>query len=383
MRLISLLSSLGQKADFSFIVRLTSLTLLVVLGLSWRVYFPDSRFYAPAPLLPLLGSGALPYLFGIKLLALTWLLLKPQHYVFNFIVVAAITVSVLMDVLIFQPYIYMYGFTLLIAGLCHNRFKTGIDALRIMVSGVYFWAGFHKLNLTFYATIFPWFVAPFHDFNAPGNAVMDALFALALFSVPVFEAAIGVLLLIPRYRMLATLMALTMLVVVLACLGPLGHDWAKIVWPWNIYLFLLEARLFLPREAGKGEPFTFGKITGVSAVLFFLAPALAMISPWYYNPGFKLYSGNIMQGEVLLAKQETLEKAPSLKPYVTDHKLSLIRWTVNELGHAPIAVPYALKAGAEGVCPYLNEPQKAIFRLHSAPLFYTVKTEQQDEPLCP
>lgn len=153
---------------------------------------------------------------------------------------------IMMDMLLAQPYIYMYCFTLFVVATGSRHQKSALNALRIMVSGVYFWAGFHKLNATFYASVFPWFFSPVYTFShADSFGGLDIVMGIIMLGVPLFESMIGVLLLFPKYRKIATAMAFTMLVTVLICLGPFGHNWGIGVWPWNIFLFLLEVRLFL------------------------------------------------------------------------------------------------------------------------------------------
>ena len=119
-----------------------------------------------------------------------------------------------------------------------------------MVGSVYFWTGFHKLNLTFCWKIFPWFIATYYEIPRE-HSLFGALMTVLILSVSVFEATIGVLLLFfSNLRQLATGMALVMLVVVLACLGT--RAWNLIVWPWNICLFVVEVILFY-KPAGVTE----------------------------------------------------------------------------------------------------------------------------------
>ncbi len=132
-------------------------------------------------------------------------------------------------------------------------------------------------------------------------------------ATPFFESLIGILLLFPKSKGNCNGMAFAMLVTVLYCLGPFGHNWEKDVWPWNIWLFLMELRLFMVAAGNRGFSLRVSEMKGLpalSVVLFCLAPVTAMFIPWYAYLGFKLYSGNVVTAQVILAPDETLAKAP-------------------------------------------------------------------------
>ena len=73
-------------------------------------------------------------------------------------------------------------------------------------------------------------------------------------------------------------MAFIMLVVVLACLGLDSDSWNIIVWPWNIYLFLLAVMLFhKPAAIGDTVRFRFDIPTLATIALFVITPTLAPV----------------------------------------------------------------------------------------------------------
>lgn len=383
-------ASISDRNEHLFIIRLTAITLLITLLISWRLYLPGFRVFLSVPLLDMLHG--LPYWVDWTvtiacMMCLISLAVFPRKRALAGGVLFCLAVGVLQDVNRLNPYICMYSFPLITAFFCRDNKDHALDALRIMICGVYFWAGFHKLNATFYNTVFPWFISPIHQFSLQDPGTLDYMFGFGLLITPVFEAMIGILLLFPKYRRVATVMAFIMLVTVLVCLGPLGHNWGKVVWPWNIYLFMMEYLLFWKFPDKTNAPFFVSRqsyISRVGIALYVIAPVLAIFSPWYSYPGFKLYSGNIVRAEVLLAPEETMSRVPDyIASLRVPDKLDVGSWSVHELGNMPYPAPYVLRTGAAGLCAYLDEPGQTQLRMIYPSPFYSQDKEYEDMPLCP
>lgn len=366
------------------IVRVTCAAWLITVALSWRVYIGNLRIFALSPVIEILGR--IPDWADWLMLALNagflgWLFLQPLRRAPTFGALACAGFLVSQDLLRFQPYIYMYFVTVLLSVYCTS---TGLNALKIMVGSVYFWAGFHKLNLTFYWKVFPWFISIYYHFSKE-RSLSGYLMTLLAFSVPVFELTIGVLLLFfPRQRQVATGMALVMLVVVLACLG--ASEWNMIVLPWNLYLFAVEVLLFY-NPAGLVEKVRWRSDAPTISVvaLFSVAPAFALAGWWHSYPAFKLYSGNTKTAVVLLPNDEDLAHLPKeLGQLVNrDRHLMLSDWTVHEFGEAVYPEPYVFRRGAQGLCPYLHDRKNAKLRIFLAAPFYSTAVRYRDFSLCP
>src|SRR5437868_14749121 len=102
----------------------------------------------------------------------------------------------------------MYFFTVLWLVFCTSR---SLNDLKIMVGSVYFWGGFHKINATFFLSVFPEFIEPLYLFPKEPS-LLAALIVLVMFLVPVFDSMIGLLLIFsPRQFRLTTGMAFLML----------------------------------------------------------------------------------------------------------------------------------------------------------------------------
>ena len=375
----------GQVRDRANIVRVTSMALLLSLLLSWRAYIPNLRIFEMSSVIELLG--AIPVWADWALLILNigcvgWLLIKPLQPLPAFGLFACTVFWVLQDLLRFQPYTYMYVFTILLAVFFASH---ALNALKIMVASVYLWAGVHKLNATFFLDLFPGLIKPFYTFPKEPS-LLAALIALAIFTVPLFEAGIGLLLLFfPRQRRPTILMAFIMLVVVLVCLGFDGNTWNLIVWPWNIYLFLL-VFILLSKSAAIDKKVQFGFDTArlATIALFSIAPALALFGWGHSYPSFKLYSGNTKRAEVMFSENETLTGLPiNLRQLVGRARtLPLVDWTAHEFELVVYPETYVFRRGAKGLCPYLSDGQRAILRIYDQPPFNRIDQTYQDFPLC-
>ena len=53
-----------------------------------------------------------------------------------------------------------------------------------MVGGVYFWAGFHKLNISFCFNYFPWVISTFYTYTDE-QSLLNVIMALVLVAVPI------------------------------------------------------------------------------------------------------------------------------------------------------------------------------------------------------
>lgn len=367
------------ERDFSYVMRLTCLTILITLSMEWRSFLPGFQhlLLTPVPLyepLARLPASIDWGIFFLGVILLVWLCITPQKRFPAFGISACIIFWAAQDIVRFQPWFHMYCFVTLVAAFCKRR-ENGLNALRIMICGVYFWAGFHKLNMTFFTKIMPWFLTPIY---IPS---FDWLFKIAGFITPIFEASIGILLLFHKWRRVATAMAFIMLMVVLICLGPFGHNWGKVIPLWNIWLFLMELRLFLIPAYRENKPLFSFKLQQtsmiISAIMFVAAPALAIFVPGYARLGFKIFAGNTPTAEILIAPEETAIR-----------RSKLFKGMVKKKDRLTFKIPiyhsaYAYRMRAKAVYPYLEYPSKATLRIYSPPPFYSTQREYKDVAIYP
>jgi hypothetical protein len=365
-------------------IRISALCIVVTVLLSWPLWFQERVLYDPAPIVPLaaLAPGWLNvWLVYIVLTVCCAVFFLPQLRRLCFIPPAIFLFWVAQDELRWQPFLYMYMFGLLAGGAAAAQpTDRDLDPLRYMVVGVYFWAGFYKLNMAFVEGVFPGFVGPFIPFNM-------AISIAPL--VPVMELGTGLMLLIPRLRQYGVLSASFMIVTVLAALGPLGHNWKIIVWPWNVFLYALATVLFWDYKGSLTVPEAWKKRASMLALLLFAAlPSLGMIDAWGALPSFKLYCGCTPYARVTFGKQEDLTFLPVAVRDQVDENNSVDTFdiTVPLFNVTPAsAMPHSdmnLRA-LQGLCPRLKQPKDATLNVTTLKHFWSAELVESAYPLCP
>ena len=150
------------------------------------------------------------------------------------------------------------------------------------------------------------------------------------------------------------LYAIALCVVVLICLGLDSYTWNMIVWPWNIYLFLLVLiLLYHPASAGEKVRFRLDTATLATIALFSVAPALALFGWWHSYPSFKLYSGNTKRAEVIFSQNENMTGLPNNLGQLIGRaqRLPLVDWTAHEFELVYLECNRLRIASSSIVCP--------------------------------
>ena len=327
--------------------------------LSPELWLTGRRAYPLTPVFPFLPSIPsqldMPIYGAILLLAVAAVFVRSVKLVAALILVAA--VYALFDQSRWQPWFYQY--LLMLAALCDPRPARALATCRFIVAAVYFWSGLHKLNPGFVDGTFAFMVAAL-----PGGAWLHPLAYLA----PVLEAAIGVALLTRRFRRAAACAAIAMHVFILAAIGPLGHNFDSVVWPWNIAMICLVAMLFRTGELWRPVP--------VWAILLCgLAPAFNFFDLWDGYLSFALYSGNSNYAEIYIADDVAgrLPDAIQQRIDVNDSKvdeLDLMEWSYDELNVPAYSEPRVYRNILRHLCALTEEPDRMVLVIdHRAPLF--------------
>ncbi len=259
---------------------------------------------ALVPGLPILSPAIelILFLSGIFLLTASLLSVKPQRYLWG--VFCIFLIFILFDQLRFQPWIYQYLSVLFVLGFYSWDWRDTIgktsvlQTLRLLVAGIYIYSGLQKISMPFFTSVFPWMVEPITYFLPGPLDFLPIIFGL---TVPFIEIAIGIGLLIRPWRNKALLGVFCMLAFVIFTLGPWGHNWNNVVWPWNITIALSAFILFYRtddtslRDIFVVKNFAPHKII---LLLFIMLPSLSFIGMWDSYPAYSLYSGNVALAKI-------------------------------------------------------------------------------------
>lgn len=247
-----------------------------------------AREYPPTPWLSLpafpavLSPWMLPLMVGLLALALV-----PRRWTpLPFMAVAA--VLVLWDQTRLQPWFYQGVLFLGAFALSARPLRT----CQLVLAATYLWSGISKLNPDFGPGVLPWALAPLGG-SATALVPVGWLEPLGM-ALGVLEGLVGVALLLPRTRRPAAVAAALMHGLLLLAIGPLGQNWNRVVWPWNLALGALVLLLFWgDGSAPRVILWSPGWYHRLLVVLVGVLPALHPAGVWDTYPSFSLYSMNV------------------------------------------------------------------------------------------
>ncbi len=207
-----------------------------------------------------------------------------------------------------QPWFYQYSFMLAaccLYGLGRIGARDALNVCRLIVAATYFWSGLQKANARFFQSTYPWLVEPL---TARLPDWVESTLLSGAYAVPAIEAAIGLGLLTRRFRKPAAIGALSMHAFIMLCMGPLGHDWNVVVWPWNFAMSAFVLILFWspPDDPTPSTILSPGRslspgfaLQAAVLVLFAVMPLFNFFGLWHSYLSSSLYSGTSKQGYVL------------------------------------------------------------------------------------
>jgi hypothetical protein len=290
----------------------------------------NSREYPLLPMaawVPIFPAPWDAVLLSLALLALV-LSIRFEWGTIGFLALSALIVA--QDQNRLQPWFYMYWLLILLTVFP----KAGaLTAARLVLSAVYIWAGLSKCNALFFSEVAPFFITPLAK---PFPPSMTPLVSFAVSITPVVEALIGLGLWNRRARPFAMGAAIVMHAATLFVLGPWGHKFNMVVWPWNISMVALIFALF---KLGPDEPFASLKAspsrTAVAALVCAL-PILGRMGHWDAYLSFSLYSGDTPRATLIVSPETTARMPEGMQKYATPNGFDFRNWGEAVLKAPPI-----------------------------------------------
>lgn len=371
---------MAEKAQF---IKITiALGFIFGLLLSSKLWI-SSRFYPLTPIFNILPK--ITYPFDYILLALLFCLLlliiilqKPRIFIWLFIVM--ISFLALLDQSRWQPWAFQYTFMLATLGFyfwkgnqTNNQDKI-LNTLRLIIASIYFWSGFQKINVDFVSTVFPWMIDPLSSILP--QDIKAFFFPLGVIT-PILETIIGVGLLTKKYLQISVFMAIAMHLFILLTIGPLGHNWNNVIWPWNIFMASFVIILFW-----KEKNISFWKVVWVKnfmfqkvvLILFGIMPILSFFNLWDSYLSFTLYSGNINTSEIQISNLD-INKLPNYLHNYLEKKddkvmLDISAWAFGELNVPPYPETRIYKNVARNICNYAADPLGVTLIIKGKPTLF-------------
>ena len=274
-------------------------------------------------------------------------------------VFALLALVALQDQSRWQPWFYQYAVMLLAIALAGpKRPAAALNTCCLVVAATYIWSGLAKLNPNFTGDTFPWLLGPIIGaWPAPAQWLARHL----AFAAPLLEFGAGVGLLTRRGRPAALFCTITMHAFILMAIGPLGHSFNVVVWPWNLAMIAFLLILFFrrtdepgPQDIIWGRGFAFQK---VALILFGVMPALSSFNLWDAYLSSALYAGNKNSG-VVYVSDDVFDRLPaSIEDHVYEdgpdrNGLDINDWSLGELNVPSYPEIRIYRNVARQICAY-------------------------------
>ena len=345
------------------------LALLSAILLSPKLWL-SSRDYPLIPVfdfLPPLDApfDALVFAILVAAIVLAALAVDPRRYIA--VLLAALVLLILFDQTRLQPWTYQYLFMFgALAALSWSTAHAGtrataLNSVRFIIAITYVWSGAQKLNVTFADEVLPWFAEPITDFLP----VLSNDFPTAVgFMAAALEIALGMGLLFRKTRSVAVIGLIAMHVLILISLGPLGHNWNSVIWPWNVAMAVFLVILFWREKGAGARDVLVGRrwrFHTLAVLLLGVMPLLSFFDRWDSYLSSSLYSGNIRTAAIFVDESVGARLPAAVQENARPQSdgrflITVSDWALNELNVTPYPENRAFRAVAEHLCTYADDP---------------------------
>lgn len=322
------------------ITKTTALACLAGILLSYKIWLSE-RSFPLSPVFDFLQIIPHPYdfiLLGSNVLLLLLIIFSknPKKLIIVFLLSAIILA--LFDLNRWQPWFYQYVLIFFILSFLNNESdnieqkQAIITIFKLMFASIYFWSGLQKLNPNFISDTFPWLIEPFHIENVSS-------FNYLAKSFPIIESLAGIMLLINRTKKIGVVLIVLIHLFILIVIGPWGHNYNPVVWPWNVVMILYCFILFF-----NSEKITLNQTIGmlrynsikIVFVLFCILPQLNFFNLWDSYLSHNLYSGNTSNGIIVFSDSVKNNLPVYIKKYAVgennNNSINIKYWCIQETG---------------------------------------------------
>jgi len=279
---------LNEKTNW--LIRLTCLFWIASKLICWKLWLADRLF----PLIPPFDFLHLPanmhyVLFGFSLTTLVLLMISPKKRSLQIAVIVIEIISCLLDQNRWQPWEYQYIFTLFIF-VANKKDEASIKPVLIfLLASIYFYSGLGKINPVFLQSI--WYnLLLSKNFGVSYALAHNRWIYHAGYLLGLIEIILGLGLLFKRTRKIASILLISMHILILIVFGPFGLNYDRVIWPWNISMIGYLIILMKDSE----EQFSFKSLelrwNPLIVVLFGVMPLLSLFGWWDYFLSSSLFS---------------------------------------------------------------------------------------------
>lgn len=302
-----------------------------------KLWFLNSTF----PKFPIFLDQSIsnPVLNFILLIASLLIYSASLYYKKNWLILLYIFMwlfLIINDQMMLQPWVYIFNVIAVLSALEIIREKDGksnLNSIQLFVICIYFFAGFFKIDPTF----FKYAGATFFDFLIPIlPAKYFSYIVLLGYCIPFFEILIAFGLLTKKYRKLALRVAIAMHLFIIFFVV-LRLKWNFVIIPWNIGMIWLVFHSFQKSNISISNILKPTTKTHIAIIfLGLLLPFSHTFGIWDSYLSFNLYSYNTPNVVIDFSKEDelTFEKRynQTVEHYSRDSIFSMNDWAMKELG---------------------------------------------------
>ena len=331
-------------SQIRIITRITSIACMISMLLSYKLWLSD-RIFPTTPVSDFLPLITHPYdmiIFGISITLLVFItvLNNPKKLIIAFLCFAIFLA--IFDQNRWQPWFYQYLLMFFVLSFFNYRCDDNkqqnaiVTIFKLMIGAVYFWSGLQKLNPNFLADTYPWLMEPITNHFGP-DSINNIKWLGNLF--PLIEILTGIGLFLSPTKKAAVLIATGMHIFILFALGPFGHNYNPVVWPWNVAMIYFCFFLFYndsPVKMQQLRSMLHYHSIKIVAILFILMPLFNFFNMWDSYLSHNLYSGNTSGGVIYLSDNTEKNIPAEIKPYsmgeMDQNQITIKYWCMMELG---------------------------------------------------
>ena len=351
----------GPSAPAFWAKTLISGGLLAGTGLSLPLWL-HLRDFPPTFLVSPIGEpffALSPIFFSLAVAGLFWLMLARKNWTWPLLLFCVGVLGlVLGDLNRLRPWLWQLGSLLVVLGFSPRQ--QGLSrAFIIGLIAAYIWGGAQKMNAYFLGDVFPWFAEAWQPL---ATLSPEVIFTLGLATIAL-EIGIGVLILFPRFRLLAAGLATILHLGIITTL-PLGHHWGYVIVPWNLVLLgLVWLQVRAPRHSGRPL------ITGIAFVLFLLLP----IGNWFgvvdNYLALALYAHETDRGYITVSPKDItrlpMSAQATLADFYGEPAVDTLMWSYESFQTALYTNDKVYLAALQTLCERASDPESLVLYLRT------------------
>lgn len=321
------------------VTRLICFFWLIAKIISWKVWLADRLF----PIVPPLNFLFVPsiihlVLFIFSLAAIFALLIFPSNRQLQPGVIIIEVLSCVLDQNRWQPWEYEYIFIILALVINYKNEKTAIASIAFIFISIYFFSGLGKMNPLF-SQYLRNVIVNLGIFHASDSHINNMLLYHAGYFLGIIEILLSIGLLFKRTVKATALFLILMHLCIIVIFGPLGINYDKIIWPWNIAMIPCLYAFFISNHPVLISIQSIKPGWNKLIILFFgILPFLNFFGYWDYFLSSSLFSYKSPNMYVYIHNKEASKE---LQPYfsllknkLSDSNAALINireWSFKEI----------------------------------------------------